>query len=1047
MKRLISLYVLLLLSFALLAQNVKIKGTIISADEKTPLAGASVVVIGTTDGTMTDVDGKFSIDVPQGAKLEVSFIGFESQIIKIGDTARSYILELLPDQTVLDDVVVIGYGSVKKSESTVASSGIRASDMKMEGTASFEQSLQGKLAGVVVINTEGAPGAAMSIEVRGVASISGSSEPLYVIDGIPVNSESGMSAGYFGHDATNSINVLSTLNPHDIESIEVLKDASATAIYGSRGSNGVVLITTKSGRTGRAKVNFSYNHGISNITKKIDVLTPREFAEYRNWATGWDVYFDDSSKPEYKRMPAAGLSSTKWQDLIYQTGRTNEYALSVSGGSKDVTYMISANYFDQKGIIVSSGFERYSLRSNLTFNLAPKIKLISNTNITRGSYDSVTTSVKAGDINMRGVVAQALIFDPAVPVNYQPGNDEQDDNDAMTARRNPYLETTEPTRLSVNDRLITNLTLNAGIIRNLKLTIKGGIDYNISRSDTYFPETTQQGKPSATGLDKALAGIASSANMRWINEDQLTYSNVFADAHSVTATAVFSIEENISSSIRNSIRGFANDDLLNNVLQNGLMETATINTGKVRTSIMSYTARVNYGYKSRYMLTATIRADGSSKFGKNNKFGYFPSVAVAWNAAKEPAFKKAFNASRISSLKFRVSWGVVGNQAIPSYLSQNSLSFGRYPLDDNMASVVKPTRLANPDLRWESTEQANVGIDLGFFKENLLFTFNAYYKQTTGLLQKIIIPGSTGFTSQYQNSGDIENKGIELEIDAKPFNKKDFQWRIMGNISFNRNKILSLGDDVTEQFTSNLGNGSTMSYTPFIQKVGLPLGALWGFKTNGIYQTEEDYAGLTGTSVHYLEPGEVNIVNVDGDDKITDNDRCLIGDVNPKFTFGLTNQLTYKRFDLSILITGKVGGDIYNQLLQSLEFMQGYGNMTRYAWDNRWQGPYSSNLYPKINKINQARIHYASDRFVEDGTYVRIKNIRLGFRFDNKLFHLPKFPSGQIFLSVDNLYTFTKYRGYDPEVSSYGQNAAFRGVDVGAYPQCRTFSFGINLDI
>lgn len=1047
MKQLSIILILLFSSVVLLnAQNNKVSGTVISADTNEPLMGATVAVKGTTIGVPTDSKGKFSINVAKGGVLEVSYIGYQKHNVTIGNSAIVNI-KLAPNTHELEDVVVVGYGTVKKTESTVSSSGIRAADMKLDGTTSFEQSLQGKLSGVMVINTEGAPGSAMSIEVRGVSSVSGSSEPLYVIDGMPINSGADVNADLFGHAGTGSMNALSSINPNDIESIEVLKDAAATAIYGSRGSNGVVLITTKTGKEGKAKVSFNYNHGVSKIIKKIEVLDPYTFAEYTNWARGEAFYSDAPGTPAHKLMPQEGLSSTKWQDLIYRLAHTNEYALSVSGGSKQMNYMFSGNFYDQNGIVIGSGFKRYSIRSNVGINLTKSIKLTSNTNLTRGEYNSVPSSVKTGDAALRGVVGQALVFNPAAPKDYQPSAEDEDDPKSEEARRNPYLEAIRPTRLTTNNRVTSNLTLDGDIIKNFKFRIMGGIDYNVSRGDTYYTEDTQQGKPSDIGIDRALAGISYVETMKWINENQLTYSNTFNEVHNLTATGVFSLEQNVAKNLNNSIKGFANDDLLNNVLQNGLLETAMLRSGMNKTALMSYTGRVNYNYDRRYLVTLTMRADGSSRFGSNNRYGYFPSFAGAWNIINEPYLKDGLDKIKVSNAKFRASWGIVGNQGIPPYRSQNTLGFGWYPIDGTLAPTAGASRLANPDLRWEETKQTNLGLDLGFFNEKLSFTFNVYRKITTGLLQDVIIPGSVGFTKQYQNSGDILNKGLELEVVAKAINKKNFQWRIMANISFNRNRILSLGDGVTEQFTDNLGTGSTMNFTPFIQKVGLPLGTLWGYKTNGIYQTEKDYEGLDQSLISFLEPGDINIVNLNGDRIISDDDRTVIGDVNPKYTFGITNQFTYKRLNLNVLITGKVGGDIYNQMTQSIEWMHGYGNLSKHAWDNRWQGPYSSNTYPKVNKITQVRQYYASDRSVEDGTYVRIKNVRLAFNFDSRLLRLKKFPTGSIFFNVDNVWTFTNYRGYDPEVSSYGQNTAFRGIDIGAYPQCRTYSFGINLNL
>lgn len=1049
MKKYLFMLFLVLLSIQMYAQNrVQYTGTVIAGDNNEPLPGASVTVKNTSTGTVTDIDGRFSIKAAKDAVFVISFIGFETQelTLKSGNDIR---IVLQPDMKVLDESVVVGYGTVKKSELTTASSGIRSEDMNMTGVTSFEQSLQGKLSGVVVINTEGAPGSAMSMEVRGVASISGSSEPLYVIDGMPIESGSDMSAAQAGRSFTQSFNPLAGLNPNDIESIEVLKDASATAIYGSRGANGVVMITTKTGKEGKARVSANFQMGYSKITKKIEVLSAKEYAEYRNWAQDTERY-----SPEL----IAGMSDspTKWQDLIYRLGRTQEYSASVSGGSKKFNYMVSGNYMDQEGIIINSGFNRASARGNFMFELLPGVKLYSKNSFNRSEYNSVTSSTSAGDTKQQGIIKQALRMDPAIPFDQAYDPDEEGIIDTDGTVRNPYIEATAPTQNTVTNRLISSLVLDAQLFKHLNFKPSFGIDYTVSRADSYFPKETQQGRSTA-GNDVGFASIQYVETMKWVNENQLTYSNVFAGKHSFTATGVVSLERVLRYKDRSSARGFVTDDLLNNVLQNGLSETYALNTNKTVSSLMSYTARVNYGYDSRYMFTATVRADGSSKFGVNNKWGVFPSASAAWNIYKESWVREAFKKANINNMRLRASWGVVGNQAIPAYQSQSTMSLGWYPSSGGMDATAVPVRLANPDLKWESTEQLNIGFDFGMFRDRISLTFNWYRKMTKELLQSIKIPVSTGFASQWQNKGVIKNSGVELEVAIRPVVTKDFNWSIMANFSHNENVILDLGN-VTEQFTENLGSGGSVNYSPFIQKVGYSLGTLWGYQTNGIYQTPEDYADIEESTIHGLNAGdndelryekmagEVWIIDQNGDHKINDDDRVKIGDVNPKLTYGITNVFSWKFLELSVLFTGKVGGDIYNHVFSELEQMVGYNNMTREAFYNRWQGPGTSNTYPKLRKITDPRTYYASSSFVEDGSYFRIKNLRLTFNFDKELFKMKKFPSGSIYFNVDNLLTVTDYRGYDPEVSSFGQSAAKRGIDMGAYPQCRTFSFGVNLN-
>ena len=1047
MKRILLIVAILLTIGQVSAQKNKNKttyaGIVLSGDDNKPLPGVSVIVSNTVIGTQTDVDGRFRFQGPAHAELSISYLGFETQQIRPQHPLNIKVV-LMPDDKLIDEVVVVGYGTARKSELTTASSGLRSRDMVTEGVTSFEQSLQGKLSGVVVTNTEGAPGSSMSMEIRGVASISGTSEPLYVIDGIPMDSDEDLNASQTGRSFTQGLNPMAMLNAQDIESIEILKDASATSIYGSRGANGVVLITTKSGREGRATVNASYSMGFSSLVRMIDVLSPIEYAEYRNWAQGTERY-----TPEV--MATLSNNPHRWQDLIYRAGRTQDYALSVSGGTKKFTYMLSGNYFDQQGIIINSGFSRATFRSNLAFELRPGVRLLSRTNFSRGVYDQVASSTSGADSKQQGIIKQALRMDPAMPKDkdYDPELDGLIDTDGTL--RNPYIEATEPTLKTATNRITSGLTLEAQLTKHLLFRPTFSVDYAVSRADTYYPATTQQGKSTA-GNDMGFASLQYVESMKWANENQLTYQNTFAGKHAFTATAVMSLEQLIRARDRSSARGFVSDDLLNNVLQNGLSETYVLQTGKTKTSLMSYTGRINYGYDRRYMFTAAVRADGSSKFGKNNRWGVFPSVSAAWNAMNEKWFSNALSAARINNLRLRFSWGLVGNQAIPAYQSQSTVSLGWYPSSGEDVPTAVAVRLANPDLKWESTEQYNVGFDFGAFDNRLTLTVNWYRKDTKDLLQNILIPASTGFQSQYQNRGAIRNQGMEFELTARPVETKNFTWNIMANISFNRNEITDLGD-VTEQFTADLGS---LGYTPFIQKVGYSLGTLWGYKADGVYQNLEECADIKSSVIHGLNEGdsdelryqkmvgEVRYVDTNHDGVIDDSDRVKIGDVNPAYTFGITNVFTWKRLSLNVLIVGRMGGDVYNQVFSELESLSGYSNMTREAFYGRWQGEGTSYTYPKLHDINNPRKRYVSSFFVEDASFVRIKNVRLSFAFDKKLTGLKWFPDGAIWFAVDNLATFTDYRGYDPEVSSYGQSAAYRGIDMGAYPQCRTYSVGIN---
>ncbi|GHU99491.1 SusC/RagA family TonB-linked outer membrane protein [Bacteroidia bacterium] len=1065
MKRILLIICVLIWSISSQAQNTKqnnltYSGTVVDQDDNSPLIGAQLLVEGTLTGTTTDAKGNFSISAPPNATFLISFMGYNQRQMKMAPGSPTTI-KLTSSAKTIDDVVVIGYGTARASELTVASSGIRSGDMVTEGNTSFEQGLQGKLSGVVVLNTEGAPGSAISMEIRGVSTITGSTEPLYVIDGLPVENDDNLTATQEGKASTQSLNPMASLNPSDIENIVVLKDAAATSIYGSRGANGVVLITTKSGKIGKAQASVIANYGVSQVMKKLDVLGPHEYAEWRMWAT---------NNPKWKseeELVALDDNPHRWQDRVYRLGTTREIGANISGGTRQMNYMISGNYFNQQGIVVNSGFERYSFRANLGAELSPSIKMSSRSNFTRGIYNSISSSSRAADINQQGIIKQILRFNPAQDDEDDPNYDISDDEDL---RRNPYVDATSPTRLTFNDRVTSILTFDFRLAKNLVFKPSAGIDYTVSRAETYYPRNTYQGKQSAGLEDPGMAGLGFVQTMKWSSENQLTYSNTFRKKHALTAMAVVSLEDRQRRNLKATSRGFLNDLLINNAMQNGLASTYTVNSDRVRQALMSYTGRVNYNYDKRYMFTGSVRFDGSTSFGANNRWAVFPAGSFAWNAVNEKFFKSAFHRAQVSNLRMRLSWGLVGNQSIPPNQSKDTYVAGNYPSSGIIMNAVLPTRLANPNLKWETTEQTNLGLDMGFFKERLTLNFNAYYKETRDLLQSIVVPSSTGFTEQYQNSGSIMNKGLEFELTGVPVREKKFQWQISANISFNRNKVLSLGDDINFRLMENLGSGGSVNYSVFAQTVGQPVGIIWGYKTDGVYQRPPDYlpvydplsgerlSGITESDPHGLADGdtgsvrddkmlgEIIYVDLNGDGVINDDDRTAIGNVNPKFNYGITNTFTYGRFDLTLLVVGVYGNDIYNQVFTDLESLSGgTGNQLRGAFYSAWMGEGTGNYYPKLAKA--ARKYYCTDHAVEDGSFARVKTVRLTFNFDGKLIKLPKFPRGSLYFNINNALIFTRYRGYDPEVSSFGHSAARRGIDMGAYPQSRTFSFGITLNL
>ncbi|QEC44374.1 SusC/RagA family TonB-linked outer membrane protein [Pseudobacter ginsenosidimutans] len=1045
------LLTLLCLGFLLpsFAQVRTITGTV--KDEKGgPLAGATIRSVETPSTiTTSDARGNFTLRITEkDKKIEVSYVGLDPETIPIRSESN-YDVTLKGGQS-MNDVIVVGYGTMRRRDVTGAVTSIKGADISKAAPTDMVSALQGRAAGVVVSTNDGAPGAGLAIQVRGTNSFLSGTSPLYVIDGIPYGtSNSGNTPSSDGGNSKQSINSLGFLNPSDIESIEILKDASATAIYGSRGANGVILITTKKGKRGMDKVELNSNMSVNSVIKKIDVLDAHEYALMQNEAyrnanyydgTSMDIPYDGSMKFDVRsgkyfksKTPEEYIGhNNDWQDILFRNALTQNHTLTISGGGDAGNHLLSFNYVNQQGVIVGSKYQRYGIRANLNRNL--KNWLVVGTNLVYGQeINNMVKTNTTDNAHAEGVTRSALTYNPTQGL-YDTLSAGFSQSDLIT---NPYIYATtlkdEVKAITFNSSTYLEATLLKG------LRFRQNFGYNIynARRENYIPRTVHEGR------DKN--GIAFVASNEWnslVLESIMSYLGSVGD-HTFNATAGFVYEKSNFQYVNNRATNFINDLLQNYNLKAAQNPDPPV-TGRGAQALASVLGRLNYNYKNRYLVTVSWRADGSSKFARNNKWAYFPSAALGWNLKQEP-FMKQFGF--ISEFKFRLGYGKTGNQAIGPYQSLDRLAPYNYSFNGALSSGFAEDVNAGPgndDLRWEPTEQYNAGIDAAFLNNRITFTADFYHKETTDLLQFLTIPGSNGFTRKLVNSGSVRNKGFEFAINTIPVSNSLFSWSIGGNISFNRNKILSLGDDSKEQFAASLDYRAQNA--PFIQRVGLPIGALYSWVEDGIYRNEAEVradpvkAGLTDPFIR-KNIGEIRYVDLNKDGIIDDKDRTIIGDVNPKFTYGITTNFNYKRFDLNIFVNGRQGGNIVNMNYRLFNDVGSYNNVTQEAWDNRWTPEnWEHATYPKAWKT-EGRPMYITKRFLEDGSFIRLRNVVLGYNVPLSSTRILE--RLRIYISGTNLLTISNYKGFDPDINGFGEDPALRGVDLSAYPNSKTFNFGI----
>lgn len=1002
------LIALLFLSVPGFAQT--IRGTV-SSDQST-LPGISVRVKNTNRGTVTQPDGRYEIQASSDAILVFSGVGYQTQEVPAGGRTLLDVL-LAASTSDLNEVVVIGYGTQKKSDLTGSISSISEAQFKRVPIASLDNGLRGRAAGVQVTTTSNQPGGATSIRIRGSNSVNTGSEPLYVIDGFPVYNDNS-SAGA-GATVGPKLNALSLINPNDIVSVEVLKDASAAAIYGARGANGVVLITTKKGKEGPTQFDFNAYYGVQSVTKKLPLLNATEFAQLVNDANGKAVYTPDQI--------ASFGKGTDWQNLIFRDAPVANYQLTASGGDVKTKYSLSLNYFDQKGVIINSGFKRYSARFNFEKKATDRLTFGTNLTVASTNANQALTNTGGGE-GTQGVVVSALDFSPILNVRNSSGAYTLE-NDRGIPIGNPVATALELTNKSVSNRVLGTLFANYKIIDGLDFRTSVGVDVINTREKYYAPRTILAGY-SLQGV-----GTVSSANSAsWLNENTLTYSKTFGQ-HSLTALAGFTAQHFQRNLVTSSASGFVNDLLgADNLGSGSIINTPTTNT--IDWSLVSYIGRINYSFRNRYLVTLTGRADGSSKFGDNNKYGFFPSGSVAWKLSEEDFIK---NLNAFDELKLRVSYGKIGNQEISPYQSLAGLSNMSYIIGDKVYKGFAPSNIPNKDLKWETTAQTDVGLDFSLFNGRLNGTIDAYYKKTTDMLLWINVPWSTGFASAIRNIGSMENKGLELSLSA-PILTGDFKWNASVNISANRNKVLDLGP-VSQILTGEI-NGYLKISDPVIIRPGVALNGFYGYVSDGIFQSGDNIAGSAQPTA---VAGDRRYKDINGDGKIDASDRKYIGFAQPKHYGGMTHDFSYKGFELSATFNWVYGNTILNGTRADLDLPTGQKNSSARVKD-RWTPTNPSNTIPRAS-LNRAFLF--SDAQLEDGSYLRLGAATLGYHLPTNWLKQVGLSSAKIYVTGQNLWTWTNYTGYDPETNQSGQNNILRGIDSDAYPLAKTWLAGIQI--
>jgi TonB-linked SusC/RagA family outer membrane protein len=1023
-----------MISFGINAQNTqpliqsKLDGTVINKITNQPVSGASVTIKGTTHGVVTDTEGKFYFQTGQKFPytLIVSYIGYKK--IEVIVDENPVIINLEEDLQELNELVVVGYGAQKRKDITGAIASVPKANLN-QVTSSADNLLRGAIPGVVVTQSSGRPGATSSVRIRGGNSITAGNEPLYVVDGVLIyNDNSNGTAGVALSGA--GVNVLSTINPGDIESIEVLKDASATAIYGSRGANGVILITTKKGTKGQDTISYQGYFGTQTVSKKLNLLNASQWASLRN-----DVQASIGQAPSFTAEQIEALKTSggyDWQSAAFRNAPVQNHQLTFSGGDDRSRYAVSGNYFDQEGIVVGSDFKRIALRANYERNYSQTFKFGVNANFT----NSVSNGVGANNSGREpSPLVSALLVAPVVPVRNPDGSFNVTQNPYVTSVNgyvpNPINDLENTVNETKINRILTSLFGEYKVNKEITAKVSVSGDVINTKQNYYAPSNTTNG-----AATKGLASVGNRLVSSVLNENTLNYNTHFGEDHKFSALLGYTLQYTNGEVVTAGANKFVNDANTYNALQDG---TAVKPSSDAFESVLkSWLSRANYSYKGKYNFTASLRADGSSRFGSESLWGYFPSAGFSWNITEEDFAK---NIKGVTEAKLRLSAGTTGNQEIGNYLSLASIGSVNYAFGGTIQTGLTPTRLANPDLKWEKTTQYNVGLDLSLLERKINFVFDAYYKKTNDLLINVPVPLTSGYATVLQNIGGVENKGIEIGLITENLKTENFSWNSNFVFSTNQNKVVEIGNGVS-QFFPVVPNGSLLQQQPVTVKVGSPLGTFWGYKTNGIFQTQDEInAQPKINSLANTKVGDRKYVDTNGDGIISAADKGDLGSSQPKFVASFSNTLSYNDFDLQFSFQGSFGGKVFNALNQQLEIST-LGTNASSVLEDRWTVANPSNEIPRASS---SPLGIVSERYVEDASFLRLKLITFGYTFPKSLSSKIGTKSVKLYVSAENLITWTKYTGYDPEVSSYEQNNLYPGIDFGAYPNSKTFITGLNV--
>ncbi len=1038
-KRLLVSMLLMVLSLTVSAQkNITVEGVVYDETDQ-PLTGAGVIQAGTQNGAVTDIDGKFTLKVPKDAILTFSFIGYRNQDIPVGNRT-SVIVRMEPDNTVLDEVVVVGYGTMKRSDLTGSVASVNSKSIESFKTASVMEALGGQIAGVNITAADGTPGGGFDVKIRGVGTLNGESAPLYIVDGFEVAN-------------------IDFLANQDIQDIQILKDASASAIYGARAANGVVLVTTKDAKVGRPQITYNGSASYRTLSRRMDLLDPYEFVKLTieaNPSKYGDTYYKEGNDKDgnpfkYQNIDAyKNVAGIDWQDEAFRPTWSQNHDVSLMGGTKDTRYTASFSYFDENGMFPNSGYKKLNGRLKVYQKITDWLTFSGSVNYTNATKSGIGTG--------GGTLANILRYRPTGGLNttdyelrhsmYDPLALEQNNFNSSTV--NPILQAESVDEIRKQEQWIANASLTATIIKGLTFKTSATYNANYQRNDTFYRKQSSQAFRAGGAYGQTRMG----RNLRWQNSNVLNYKRTFEKKHNIDMM----LGQEVSFQGYEFLEGQSKDFPLEELGSDNLGLGATpskVATYREENMRLSFFARAFYNYDDRYMITGTVRADASTVFSPKHKWGFFPSFAFAWNISNE---KFMANVPQISNLKLRAGWGTVGNDRIANYLSMDLYSTGKIGLGSGQSTVLYPKHLPNKDLRWEGSSTTNLGLDMGFLKNRLNFTIDGFIKDTKDLLLEQNLAYVTGFKSQMQNIGKIRNSGIELSISSINFNKKNFGWSTDFNISFIKNTLVALQDG-TRYMPARTEFNSNFSGIDYIARVGHSLGDMYGYVFDGVYQSSDfdvtpdggmvlkpGIADISNHAGRPVQPGMVKYKDVSGpngvpDGIITDADRTVIGNGQPLFFGGITNSFNIYGVDFSFMFQFTYGNDVYNATrmfcTQSMdERTNQYAELA-----DRWTPTNASNAVPAVDGYIKSELY---SRFIEDGSFLRLKNVTLGYTFPEKWMRKAYISKLRIYATAQNLFCITKYSGYDPEVSML-KSPLMPGFDWGAYPKSKVFTFGLEL--